>query len=56
MVRLEKSSKVRVHDGKYYNTLIPKRMAEEMLGLRHDKTNQKIEWKIEKGKVIVKPL
>ena len=53
MVKLEKSSKVRIHDKKYYATLIPKRMAEEMLGLKVDKTNQRIEWKIKKGKVIV---
>lgn len=53
MVKLEKSSKVRIHDKKYYATLIPKRMAEEMLGLKLDKPNQRIEWKIKKGKVIV---
>lgn len=53
MVRLEKSSKVRIHDKKYYATLIPKRMAEEMLGLKLDISNQRIEWKVKKGKVQV---
>lgn len=53
MVRLEKSSKVRIHDKKYYATLIPKRMAEEMLGLKLDVPNQKINWTIQKGKVVV---
>ena len=53
MVSIEKSSKVRIAEGKYYNTLIPKRVAEDLLGLRVDVPNQKISWKVEKGKVMV---
>ena len=52
MVGIEKSSKVRIHDKKYYATLIPKRIAEDLLGLRVDKRNQRIHWKVQKGKVI----
>ncbi|MCH7902743.1 hypothetical protein IIC68_03245 [archaeon] len=52
MAGIEKSSKVRIAEGKYYNTLIPKRVAEDLLGLRVDVSNQKINWKVEKGKVI----
>ena len=53
MIKLEKSSKVRIHEGLYYKTLIPKRMAEELLGLKPGVRNQKIYWKTKKGKVIV---
>ena len=56
MIKLEKPSKVRIHDKKYYATIIPKRMAEEMLGLKIDKRNQRIDWKVEKGKVIVEAI
>jgi len=53
MVGIEKATKVRIHDKKYYATLIPKRIAEDLLHLKLDVPNQKIDWKVEKGKVIV---
>lgn len=53
MVGIEKTSKVRIAEGKYYNTLIPKRVAEDLLGLKVDVPNQKINWKVKEGKVVV---
>ena len=53
MAKLSETTTVKIHNKKYYYTPIPKTIAEQMLGLTWEHKKQKLEWKIEQGKIVV---
>ncbi|MFH1390900.1 MAG: hypothetical protein ABIH20_01170 [Candidatus Diapherotrites archaeon] len=53
MPKISMQSTVKIHNMKYYYTSIPKSIAEDLLGLKHDVEKQRLKWKINKGQVCV---